>query len=116
KDKGDFKMKKFWLLFSTMIIAVVLAACGDEGAGDGGEAEAEFEENDYPSTVTIGTASQGGTYYIWGGGLASLLEGHLYVTSNVEVTGGPVHNIQLLDVDDVQLGMVTEGPLYEGYT
>lgn len=110
-------MKKFWLLFSTMIIAVVLAACGDEGTDDGGgEAEADFEENDYPSTVTIGTASQGGTYYIWGGGLASLLEEHLDVTSNVEVTGGPVHNIQLLDVDDVQLGMVTEGPLYEGYT
>ena len=64
-------MKKFWLLFSTMIIAVVLAACGDEGTDDGGgEAEADFEENDYPSTVTIGTASQGGTYYIWGGGLA----------------------------------------------
>lgn len=109
-------MKKFWLLFSTIIIAVVLAACGDEGTDGGEEAEADFEENDYPSTVTIGTASQGGTYYIWGGGLASLLEEHLDITSNVEVTGGPVHNIQLLDVDDVQLGMVTEGPLYEGYT
>lgn len=118
-------MKKFWLLFSTIIIAVVLAACGDEGSeesggdaesGGNGETEADFEENDYPSTVTIGTASQGGTYYIWGGGLATLLDEHLDVTSNVEVTGGPVHNIQLLDVDDVQLGMVTEGPLYEGYT
>lgn len=116
-------MKKFWLLLSTMIVAVVLAACGGGGSeedsgenANGGEAEADFEENDYPSTITIGTASQGGTYYIWGGGLASLLEEHLDITSNVEVTGGPVHNIQLLDVDDVQLGMVTEGPLYEGYT
>ncbi len=119
-------MKKFWLLLSTMILAVVLAACGNGGSEEGsgesteenseGEAAADFEENDYPSTVTIGTASQGGTYYIWGGGLATLLEDNLDVTSNVEVTGGPVHNIQLLDTDDVQLGMVTEGPLYEGYT
>lgn len=115
-------MKKFWLLLSTMVLAVVLAACDDGGSdegsdeGDNGEAAADFEENDYPSTVTIGTASQGGTYYIWGGGLASLLEEHLSISSNVEVTGGPVHNIQLLGVNDVQLGMVTEGPLYEGYT
>lgn len=106
-------MKKIWLLGLMMVLTIV-SACDDGGGGDE-EAEADFEERDYPSTVTIGTASQGGTYYIWGGGLASLLEQQLDITSNVEVTGGPVHNIQLLDADDVQLGMVTEGPLYEGY-
>ncbi|WP_339233691.1 TAXI family TRAP transporter solute-binding subunit [Oceanobacillus sp. FSL W7-1281] len=104
--------KKLYL-FAFILGLIFLAACGDEEAS--GEDNGEFEEKDYPSTVTIGTASQGGTYYIWGGGLATLLENHLDVTSNVEVTGGPVHNIQLLDVDDVQLGMVTTGPLFEGY-
>jgi hypothetical protein len=107
--------KKFYLL-AFLLFIMLLAACNDEEAGgedNGGDSEA-VEEKDYPSTVTIGTASQGGTYYIWGGGLATLLEG-LDITSNVEVTGGPVHNIQLLDVDDIQLGMVTMGPLYEGY-
>lgn len=106
-------MKKFWLLGLVMLLSFV-SACGN-GEDEGAEAEGDFEERDYPSTVTIGTASQGGTYYIWGGGLSSMLEEHLDITSNVEVTGGPVHNIQLLDVDDVQLGMVTDGPLYEGY-
>ena len=110
-------MKKFWLLLSMVLVAGVLAACGGNGGeGSSEEAEADFEENEYPSTVTIGTASQGGKYYIYGGGLGTLLEEHLDVTSNIEVTGGPVHNIQLLDAEDVQLGMVTEGPLYEGYT
>lgn len=115
-------MKKFWFLLSMVLVIGVLAACGggndseDGGSSSENEAQADFEEKDYPDTITIGTASQGGTYYIYGGGLGTLLEEHLDVTSNIEVTGGPVHNIQLLDAEDVQLGMVTEGPLYEGYT
>lgn len=111
----------FVVLFGLALVA--LAACGNQ-AGDasnetGGEEapeEANAEERDYPTTVTIGTASQGGTYYIFGGGLANLLEEHLGVTSNVEVTGGPVHNMQLIQSGDQELGMVTTGPAYEGVT
>ncbi|WP_249869276.1 TAXI family TRAP transporter solute-binding subunit [Oceanobacillus saliphilus] len=107
-------MKKYRFLIMTALLLGLLAACGGEDGSS--EAEAgDFQEDEYPSTVTIGTASQGGTYYIWGGGFANMLEEHLDITSNVEVTGGPVHNIQLLDQGDIQLGMVTEGPLYEGY-
>src|SRR5699024_8560288 len=106
-------MKKLFFISLMMIIAL-LSACGGEANGNDGD-ETEVKERDYPTTVTIGTASQGGTYYIWGGGLATLLEQQLEITSNVEVTGGPVHNIQLLDVDDIQIGMVTMGPLYEGF-
>ena len=105
------------------MLLMILAACGgeeestsDDGASnDEATTDEETAESDYPSTVTIGTASQGGTYYIWGGGLANLLEEHLDVTSNVEVTGGPVHNIQLLDEGDIHVGMVTVGPLFEGF-
>ncbi|WP_059104835.1 TAXI family TRAP transporter solute-binding subunit [Shouchella shacheensis] len=105
---------------ATMLVSLtILAACGDDAASGNGNGDSEnggdFEELDYPSTVTIGTASQGGTYYIWGGALSNLLEEHLDVTSNVEVTGGPVHNIQLLGAGDAHLGMTTEGPLFEGY-
>ena len=106
----------FVLIFGMFLF--MLAACGDED-NEASSEEVDTESaggDDYPSTVTIGTASQGGTYYIWGGGLANLLEEHLDITSNVEVTGGPVHNIQLLDSEDIQVGMVTEGPLYEGVT
>lgn len=106
-------MKNFGLLLLLILMSGLLSACGQENAE--AEANVPYEEREYPSTITIGTASQGGTYYIWGGGLATLLENHLGVTSNVEVTGGPVHNMQLMDMEDVQLGMVTEGPLYEGY-
>lgn len=111
------KNKKLLLFISSIFMIAFLTACGDdeEADGDGDSDNGDVEEQDYPSTVTIGTASQGGTYYIWGGGLANLLEEHLDVTSNVEVTGGPVHNIQLLDADDIHVGMVTVGPLYEGF-
>ncbi len=102
--------KNLLLALFIILITALLAACGDDEGEDG-----EVKESEYPSTVTIGTASQGGTYYIWGGGIANLLEEQLDVTSNVEVTGGPVNNIQLLDQGDIHIGMVTVGPLYEGY-
>ncbi|GAK04909.1 TRAP transporter solute receptor, TAXI family precursor [Geomicrobium sp. JCM 19037] len=105
------KLKMFTL--ASVLPLLLLSACGEESSG--GDAEGEFQELDYPSTVTIGTASQGGTYYIWGGAFSSLLEDHLDITSNVEVTGGPVHNIQLLGAGDAHLGMTTVGPLFEGY-
>lgn len=114
-------IRSFLLLIFAFGLLILLAACGGEKESTGEDTTAddgdssEVTESDYPSTVTIGTASQGGTYYIWGGGLANLLEEHLDISSNVEVTGGPVHNIQLLDEEDIHIGMVTVGPLYEGY-
>ncbi|WP_156289618.1 TAXI family TRAP transporter solute-binding subunit [Oceanobacillus salinisoli] len=109
---------KFGFILAMLVLIALLSACGgttEDAGADDTDGKESAGSNDYPSTVTIGTASQGGTYYVWGGGLANLLEEHLDVISNVEVTGGPVHNIQLLDADDIQIGMVTNGPLYEGY-
>lgn len=108
-----YRNKFLMFLMLLAATAMFLAACSDDEAGGSEGEETDFEEQDYPSTVTIGTGSQGGTYYIWGGGLATLLDG-LDVSANVEVTGGPVHNIQLLDGGDIQLGMATVGPLFEG--
>lgn len=121
---------KLFLTLLSVLSLIALAACGSGGESGAGEADPgadapgnedtgdtdTAQEGDYPSTVTIGTASQGGTYYIYGGGLANLLEEHLGVTSNIEVTGGPVHNMQLIQAGDQEVGMVTMGPAYEGFT
>ena len=48
------------------------AESGDTGADS--DAEGTVKYQDAPSTVVIGTASQGGVYYIYGGGLGQLLE------------------------------------------
>jgi uncharacterized protein len=95
---------------------LVSAACSGGGNESASGESGEIKYKDYPTTVKIGTASQGGTYFIVGGGMANLLEQKLDVTANVEVTGGPVHNMQLVQAGDQDVGMVTLGPAYEGYT
>ena len=68
-----------------------------------------------PKAVTIGAAPVGGVYFIWGGGFARLLNETLGVQGAVETTGGPVHNIQLLDGKQLDFGMVTAAPAFEGW-
>ena len=70
----------------------------------------------FPKSVTIGAAPVGGTYFVWAGGFAKLINDKLGVPGNVEVTGGPVHNTQLTQAGKLDFGMVTAGPLYEGFS
>ncbi|PMR77653.1 TAXI family TRAP transporter solute-binding subunit [Billgrantia endophytica] len=63
--------------------------------------------------VTIGAASVGGTFYVWASGMASVLN-KIGMNTNVEVTGGPLHNIQLVHGGELELGLVTAAPAYEG--
>lgn len=129
-------MKKFKRALFTAVAGVSLffaAACGggettssggSQPAPDTNAEEKKDEDKDdkpaeksanYPSTVVIGTASQGGLYYIYGSGLGELLNKELGITSNVEVSGGPVHNMQLVQNKDYDIGLVTLGPAYEGF-
>jgi hypothetical protein len=78
-------------------------------------AEAQVKPG-WPKGVTIGAAPLGGTYYIWAGGFAKLLNDKVGVQANVESTGGPAHNTQLLEVKKLDFGMVTAGVVWEGYT
>lgn len=107
------------LLVVAIFTLAFTAACGNEGTSaepEGDDAAPKESKTSKPKTVTIGTASQGGVYYIYGGGLASLLDKEFGITSNVEVTGGPVHNMQLAQSKDIDIGMITLGPGYEGLT
>lgn len=70
----------------------------------------------WPSSITIGTASQGGTYFVYGNGLASFISESLGINASGEVTGGPVQNATLVQMGDHQLGLVTMGPAYEAWT
>jgi TRAP transporter TAXI family solute receptor len=74
------------------------------------------DRSDWPSSLTVGTASQGGTYFIYGTGLASLISESLGVNASAEVTGGPVQNATLVETGDHQIGLVTMGPAYEAWT
>ncbi len=74
------------------------------------------DRDGWPSSLTIGTASQGGTYFIYGTGLAGLITDELGINASGEVTGGPVQNATLVETGDHEIGLVTMGPAYEAWT
>ena len=69
----------------------------------------------WPSDLTVGTASQGGTYFVYGNGLASFIGEELGLNASGEVTGGPVQNVTLVQTGDHNIGLVTMGPAFDGW-
>lgn len=84
----------------------------------GGQALAQdhADHPDWPESITVGTASQGGTYFIYGSGWANLVQEKLGINASAEVTGGPVQNATLVQTGDLDFAMVTMGPAYEAWT
>ncbi|MFN4057401.1 MAG: TAXI family TRAP transporter solute-binding subunit [Roseinatronobacter sp.] len=70
----------------------------------------------WPSDLTVGTASQGGVYFVYGNGLAGFIAEELGINASGEVTGGPVQNVTLTQMGDQDIGLVTMGPAYEAWT
>lgn len=73
------------------------------------------DKTGWPDSLTIGTASQGGTYFLYGNGLASFISEKLGIAASGEVTGGPVQNVTLVQTGDHALGLVTMGPAFEAW-
>ena len=80
-----------------------------------GAALADGHTADWPDSITVGTASQGGTYFIYGSGWANLVQEMTGVNAGAEVTGGPVQNATLVQTGDLDFAMVTMGPAYEAW-
>lgn len=74
------------------------------------------DKSDWPSNLTIGTGSQGGTYFGYGSGFATMIGEALGLTASPEITGGPVQNVTLVETGDHNMGFVTMGPAYEAWT
>lgn len=92
----------------------IIGALAAAGLVLGGAAVAQDREG-WPDSITIGTASQGGTYFIYGNGLASFIAERLGITASGEVTGGPVQNVTLVQTGDHDVGLVTMGPAFEAW-
>ena len=80
-----------------------------------GAAQAQ-DRTGWPTDMAIATASQGGTYFTYGNGLAAFISEALGVNVSGEVTGGPVQNATLVQTNQTQLGMVTMGPMFSAWT
>jgi TRAP transporter TAXI family solute receptor len=70
---------------------------------------------DWPTSLTLGTASPGGIYYVYGDALAKILTEKLGIAVNPLPTQGPVHNVKLLDSGGAQLGLTTMGVGLQGW-
>lgn len=84
--------------------AAALIAAAPAGAQD---------RSDWPESFSVGTASQGGTYFVYGSGWTNLVSESLGIPGGAEVTGGPVQNAALVQTRDLDMAMVTMGPAAE---
>lgn len=93
-----------WLVSAA--VALTLAASG---------ASAQ-DRTGWPRNLTVGTASVGGVYFVYGNGMASFIGESLGINASGEVTGGPVQNVTLVQMKEHDIGLVTMGPMYEAWT
>ncbi|MDZ7714018.1 MAG: TAXI family TRAP transporter solute-binding subunit [Rhodovibrio sp.] len=95
-------MKSFTLLGAAAALALVAA-----------QPAAAQDRSDWPSSFTVATASQGGTYFAYGNGWANLVADELGISGGGEVSGGPYQNMALVHTGDTAFGMTTMGPARE---
>jgi uncharacterized protein len=70
---------------------------------------------EWPNSLTLGTASPGGVYYIYGEELAKILTEKLGLAVNPFPTQGAIQNVKLLDSGGAQLGLITMSTGLEGW-
>ena len=76
---------------------------------------AQAANANWPKSLTLGTASPGGVYIVYGDALAKILTDKLGIAVNPLPTQGPVHNIKLLETGGAQLGLTTMGVALQGW-
>lgn len=69
----------------------------------------------WPASLTIVTASPGGTYHAYGIGLSSILTRALRLPVLEKTTQGPSENIRLIEAGEAQIGFVTMGAALQGW-
>lgn len=77
--------------------------------------EALSSGKEKPKGGTLGTASIGGTFYVWGGAWSKIISNKVNFPVSVEVTGGPVHNVQLVSKGDLTFGLVSMPTAFDGW-
>jgi uncharacterized protein len=101
------------------VSALTLTACGDNGE-EGGEAAAEGETTEEGATeeevfISIAAGGTGGTYYPYGGALASLWSNEFdNITTSSEATGASIENVRLIHNGDAQAALIQADAAFYG--
>lgn len=78
-------------------------------------ADAQTRDPSWPASVTLGTASVGGTYFVYGQAWASLVGEKIGLSINTQQTQGPNQNLLLVQGKQIELGMTTMGVALQGW-
>jgi len=73
------------------------------------------DKTGWPQGITLGTASVGGVYFVYGGVAANLMSEKAGINVSTQQTQGPNQNMILVDGKNIELGMVTMGVALNGW-
>jgi TRAP transporter TAXI family solute receptor len=97
-------------IFMKFLRALALAAVALAGLSLATGAAAQPKPNpNWPKTLTLGTASVGGTFFVYGQVWASLVNERIGTNISTQQTQGPNQNIILTDSKQIDFGMTTMG-------
>ena len=104
-----------------MALSMVLSACGNQNqpnaSGSSSTGSAGGDKPSGPVSISFGTASVGGNYYVLGAGIAAIWNEKIpeYVSVTPEATGGSGANVGLVQNGDCQVAMTVDNTAYNGY-
>lgn len=76
----------------------------------------QLDRTGWPEEITLGAGGQNTLYYDYGAAWAPIAEQALDLPVSVEVTGGAKQNAVLVELGDLDLGMLSMGPALEAWT
>ncbi|AEV29501.1 TRAP transporter solute receptor, TAXI family [Sphaerochaeta pleomorpha str. Grapes] len=104
-------MKKAFCVLGILVFVLFLAPC--QGQKDGSTTGSASSS---PKRYSIGTSSNGGNFYLIGGGIATILNNALpqkYVFTSEE-TGGSAANLAMIENGDAEIGFAMTSALSAG--
>lgn len=108
-------MKKNIIKILSLIVSIALLLSMIGCASD--KPASTDKGKDEVKTITsmgIGTASVGGALYAFGGGFVNVWNS-IGVTASAEVTGGSVHNVNLIQAGELGSALISQGAAYQGW-
>jgi uncharacterized protein len=68
-----------------------------------------------PKQISLGASAQGGNMYVIGSAIATILKDKLKMDTSVEASGGSVHNVQLVQTKQSNIGITVTSSVHEGW-
>lgn len=100
------KLSKILAIVLCIAMALTLCACSNDNTPNDSNNNNDNNNVQKPATLTMGTGGESGTYYAFGGVLASYLGSEAGLSVNVVSTGGTAANIEGINVGEYDLATV----------